>query len=109
MINGQANKRVNRRMIEFRKREFISLSELKDMVLTWNKPYRLYTTKLSGANRYYSEAFTVEGPSGRATYDYAEKGYMIVKDAVKNAFRTIVWDRVEKITDLEDDKTYYVR
>lgn len=48
MINGQANRRVNRRMIEFRKREFISLSELKDMVLTWNKPFRLYTTSCGG-------------------------------------------------------------
>ena len=109
MINGQANKRVNRRMIEFRKREFISLSELKDMVLTWNKPYRLYTTKLSGANRYYSEAFTVPGPSGRALYDYSSRGYMIVFDNVKNAFRTIVWNKVEKVTDLDEDKTYYVR
>jgi hypothetical protein len=109
MINGEANRRVNRRIIEFRKREFISLSELKDMVLTWNKPYRLYTTKLSGANRYYSEAFTVPGPSGRALYDYAAKGYMVVFDNAKNEFRTIVWNRVEKVTDLDEDKTYYVR
>lgn len=109
MINGSAHKRVNRRMMEFRQREFISLRELKDMVLTWNKPFRLYTTKLSGANRYYGEAFTVPGPSGRALYDYGAKGYMVVFDNVKRAFRTIVWRRVEKVTDLENDKTYYVR
>lgn len=101
--------RVNSKLYEFRSREFISLSELKDMVLTWNKPFKLYTTKLSGANRFYSEAFTVPGPSGRALYDYSAKGYMVVFDAVKRAFRTIVWKRVEKVTDITENKTYYIK
>ena len=101
--------RVNSRLYEFRSREFISLSELKDMVLTWFKPFKLYTKKLSGANRYYSEAYTVNGPSGRATYNYAAKGYMIVFDTQKAEYRTIVWKNVEKITDINEDKTYYVR
>jgi len=106
---NDTHNRVNSKLYEFRSKEFISLSELKDMVLTWNKPFKLYTTKLSGANRYYSQAYTVAGPSGRAVYDYAAKGYMVVFDSVKRAFRTIVWKRVEKITDINEDKTYYVR
>jgi hypothetical protein len=103
------HQRVNSKLYEFRSREFISLSELKDMVLTWNKPFRLYTSKLSGANRYYSEAYTVAGPSGRVKYNYEAKGYMIIFDSIKRGFRTIVWNRVEKITDLQTDKTYYIR
>lgn len=106
---NSTHQRVNSKVYEFRSREFISLSQLKDMVMTWFKPFKLYTKKLNGANRYYAEAVTVNGPSGRAVYNYAAKGYMIVLDKVKGGYRTIVWKNVEKITDINADKTYYVR
>tara|TARA_R110000765_G_scaffold399055_1_gene493559 strand:+ start:755 stop:1045 length:291 start_codon:yes stop_codon:yes gene_type:complete len=96
-------------MLELKKRENITLSELKDMLMTWYKPFKLYTTKLNGANRYYREAFTVSGPSGRAVYNYAAKGYMVVFDDASRGFRTVVWNNIEKVTDINADITYYVR
>jgi hypothetical protein len=106
---NNTHQKTNSKLYEFRSREFISLSELKDKVLSWFKPYKLYTKKLSGANRYYAEAYTVNGPSGRAVYNYQAKGYMIVFDTKKAAYRTIVWKNVEKITDINEDRTFYVR
>ena len=106
---NSTHQRTNSKLYEFRSREFISLSELKDKVMTWFKPFKLYTKKLSGANRYYSEAYTVNGPSGRAVYNYQARGYMIVFDKAKGGYRTIVWKNVEKITDINEDRTFYVR
>lgn len=108
MIHDKSYHRVNKRMVELRSREFISLSQLKEMLTTWYTPFKLYTTKLNGANRYYKEAFTVAGPSGRAVYNYQAKGYMVVFDEVKNAFRTVVYKNIEKITDVNANITYYV-
>ena len=109
MIHDKSYGRVNKRLVEFRSREFITLSQLKYMLTTWYTPFKLYTTKLNGANRYYREAFTVAGPSGRAVYNYQAKGYMVVFDDAKKAFRTVVYNNIEKITDIDANKTYYVR
>lgn len=100
------NRRTSQRLIEFRSREFISLQELKEMVLTWYEPFKIYTTKLSGANM-VREMYSVQGPSGRVKYDYGAKGYMILYDEDKVGFRTIVWKNVEKI--VKDNRTYYIR
>jgi len=109
MIHDKSYGRVNKRLVHLKSREFITLSQLKEMLTTWYVPFKLYTTKLSGANRYYREAFTVAGPSGRAVYNYQNLGYMVVFDDAKKAFRTVVYNRIEKITDIEKDITYYVR
>lgn len=101
-----AQRRVNKRLIELRSREFISLSELKDIVLTWYEPFKIYTKKLSGVNM-VREMYSVQGPSGRVKYDYGAKGYMILQDVDRGGFRTIVWKNVEKI--VKDDQTYYIR
>lgn len=101
-----AQRRVNKRLIELRSREFISLSELKDIVLTWYEPFKIYTKKLSGANM-VREMYSVQGPSGRVKYDYERKGYMILQDVDRGGFRTIVWKNVEKI--VKDNQTYYIR
>jgi len=100
------NKRTAQRLIEFRSREFVSLQELKDMVLTWYEPFKIYTSKLSGANM-VREMYSVQGPSGRVKYNYEAKGYMILYDETKRGYRTIVWKNVEKI--VKDNKTYYIR
>ena len=109
MIHDKSYGRVNKRLVELKGREFISLSQLKYMLTTWYTPFKLYTTKLSGANRYYREAFTVAGPSGRANYNYAAKGYMVVFDDARKGFRTVVYNNIEKIVDINKDITYYVR
>lgn len=87
-------------------RKTISLQELKDMVLTWYEPFRIYTTKLNGRNM-TREMYSTPGPSGDAVYDYEARGYMVLYDNGKDDYRTIVWDNVEKIT--KDGTTYYVR
>jgi hypothetical protein len=109
MIHDKSYSRVNKRLVNLRSREFITLSQLKEMLTTWYTPYKLYTTKLNGANRFYREAFTVSGPSGKVNYNYAAKGYMIVFDKGRNGFRTVVYNNIEKITDIDKDITYYVR
>ncbi len=109
MIHDKSYGRVNKRLVELKSREFITLSQLKEMLTTWYTPYTLYTTKLNGSNRFYREAFTVSGPSGRVGYNYQAKGYMIVFDDAKKAFRTVVYNNIEKIIDINKDITYYVR
>jgi hypothetical protein len=109
MIHDKSYNRVNKRLVALKSREFITLSQLKEMLTTWYTPFKLYTTKLNGANRYYREAFTVAGPSGRANYNYQAKGYMVVYDDTNKGFRTVVYNNIEKITDVNANITYYVR
>ena len=88
------------------KRKDISLAELKDMVLTWYEPFRIYTTKLSGRNM-TRDMYSTPGPSGDAVYDYEAMGYMVLYDEGRDDYRTIVWDNVTKI--VKDGTTYIVR
>lgn len=98
---------VNKKILEFAtKTKRISLSEAKDIVLTWYEPFqiwsdKLYTGKISGR-----KMESVAGPSGDAVYDYEAKDYMILYDFSVNDFRTIVWDNVTKLK--KDGITYYI-
>ena len=87
------------------KKKTISVSEMKDIVLTWMEPFKIYTKKLDGTNM-TRDMYSVPGPSGDAVYDYEAKGYMVLYDEGKGDFRTIVWDNVEKI--VKDGTTYYI-
>lgn len=88
------------------KRQFISFAEMKDMVLTWYEPFKIYAKKLDGAN-IVREMYSVAGPSGDAVYDYEALGYMVFYDEGKKDFRTIVLENVEKV--VKDGITYYVQ
>ena len=96
---------VNNKLIEFA-REYISFSEMKDMVLEWDEPFKIYASKLDGSN-IVREMYSVPGPSGNVKYDYERLGYMIFFDEGANDYRTIVLENVEKI--VKDNKTYYIR
>ena len=88
------------------KRVDISLAELKDLVLTWYEPFRIYATKLNGRNM-TRDMYSTPGPSGDAVYDYEAMGYMVLYDEGRDDYRTIVWDNVTKI--VKDGTTYIVR
>jgi hypothetical protein len=82
---------------EFAKATEITRSEMEEMVLTWNEPFRIYTRKLDGT-RMVRDMFSFAGPSGNVNYDYAAEGYMILYDLERDGYRTIVFDNVYKIT-----------
>jgi hypothetical protein len=88
------------------KRKYISFQEMKDMVLTWYEPFKIYSKKVNGRN-ITRDMYSVAGPSGDAVYDYEAFGYMVFFDEGANDFRTIVMDNVEKV--VKDGITYYVR
>lgn len=88
------------------KRRYISFREMKEMVLTWYEPFRIYSKKLNGRN-IVREMYSVAGPSGDAVYDYEALGYMVFYDEGKRDFRTIVLENVEKV--VKDGITYYVQ
>ncbi len=88
------------------KRQYISFNEMKELVLTWYEPFRIYAKKLNGRN-IVREMYSVAGPSGDAVYDYESYGYMVFFDEGKKDFRTIVLDNVEKV--VKDGITYYVQ
>ena len=96
---------VHNKLIEFA-REYISFAEMVDMVLQWDEPFKIYSTKLDGRNM-VREMYSVPGPSGNVKYDYEAEGYMIFFDEGANDYRTVVLDNVEKI--VKDNKTYYIR
>ena len=99
------NKSVTRKLHKFAENE-ISRSELKDFILDWYTPMKIYTRKLDGT-RMVRDMFTVQGPSGNVKYDYDAKGYMICYDSDKIGFRTIVLKNVYKIE--KEGQTYLVR
>ena len=103
-FNG-LNKGVLKRMHKFAENE-ISRSEVKDMVLDWYTPMKIYTRKLDGT-RMVRDMFSVQGPSGNVKYDYDAKGYMIMYDSDKIGFRTIVLKNIYKIE--KEGRTYLVR
>lgn len=88
------------------KRKEISFDEMKDMVLTWYEPFRIYSKKVNGRN-IVRDMYSVSGPSGDAVYDYEAFGYMVFYDEGKRDFRTIVMRNVEKV--VKDGITYIVR
>lgn len=101
------NLKVARRITEFAKRNEISFSQMRDMILEWNSPMRIYSKRLNGTNL-VRECYSVPGPSGRAVYNYEAKGYMVMKTGDDSRdWITIVLRNVEKIT--KDGKTFYVK
>ena len=82
---------------EFAKATEITQSEMREIVLSWNEPFRIYTRKLDGT-RMVRDMFSFAGPSGNVTYDYEGEGYMILYDLDRDGYRTIVFDNVYKIT-----------
>lgn len=98
---------VHKKIAEFAsKRKEISFEEMKDLVLTWYEPFRIYSKKVNGRN-ITRDMYSVAGPSGDAVYDYEELGYMVFYDEGVNDFRTIVLDNVEKV--VKDGITYIVK
>jgi hypothetical protein len=92
---------------QFAKATEITRSEMKEIVLTKNEPFKIYTRKLDGT-RMVREMFSVDGPSGNVNYDYADPpyDYMILYDLDRDGYRTIVFDNVYKITKF--GKTYII-
>lgn len=105
---GNILKKIN----ETKKKDTVSRAELRNIILNWYEPFRVFTRKKDGS-RYTPEAFTVAGPSGRAVYDYSRKGYMLVQVIDHNGtgsgtgWRTIILDNVTKIE--YGGRTYLVR
>ena len=98
---------VHKKIEEFAsKRKYISFQEMKNMVLTWYEPFRIYSKKVDGRN-ITRDMYSVAGPSGDAAYDYEAYGYMVFYDEGARDFRTIVMDNVEKV--VKDGITYYVQ
>ena len=85
---------VHKKIEEFAsKRKYISFQEMKDMVLTWYEPFRIYSKKVDGRN-ITRDMYSVAGPAGDAAYDYEAYGYMVFYDEGARDFRTIVMDNV---------------
>ena len=99
------DRRVNRYLQKF-ERNYISFDEMKDMVLDWYEPMKIYTTKKDGT-RMIREMYTVAGPSGNMKYNYQAKGYMILYDIDKGGFRTIIFKNVYKVE--KDGEVFFVR
>lgn len=91
---------------EFAKATEITQSEMEELVLTWNEPFKIYTRKLDGT-RMVRDMFSFDGPSGNVNYDYKAKGYMILYDLDRDGYRTIVFKNVYKITKF--GKTYLIK
>ena len=103
------DRRVNRYLQKF-ERNYISFDEMKEMVLDWYEPMKIFTTKKDGT-RMIREMYTVAGPSGNMKYNYQAKGYMVLYDIGgpnrKAGFRTIIFKNVYKVE--KDGETYFVR
>lgn len=94
-----------RNMYRFQELTEISRAEMEEMILDWYEPMKIFTRKLDGT-RMIREMYAVAGPSGNVKYDYQAKGYMILFDAGKLGFRTIVFDNVYKIE--KGGRTYLI-
>jgi hypothetical protein len=93
-------------LYKFQEQTEISRTQMEAMILDWYEPMKIFTTKLDGT-RMIREMYTVAGPSGNVKYDYDERGYMILFDADKLGFRTIVLENVYKIE--KGGRTYLIK
>ena len=99
---------VNQKLVEFaKKNQTISLSEAKDIVLTWYEPFQIWSDKLYSGQIRGREMESIAGPSGDAVYDYEAKGYMVLYDDGKNDYRTIIWDNIYKVE--KDGVSYRIK
>lgn len=97
----------------FAKNNEITREEMKDIVLTWNEPFRIYSRKKDG-RRIYRDVFSFAGPStaplspkSRYDYDQAPYNYMILYDLDRDGYRTFLMDEMYKI--VKDGKTYILK
>ena len=98
---------------QFAKATEITYDEMKDIVLTKNEPFKIYSFKKNGT-RIVREMFSVSGPGGFAMggVKYWLKkingnDYMIFYDLDKDDYRTICLNKVYKITKF--GKTYLIK
>ena len=86
----------------------ISRSEMRDIVLTWYEPFKIYSRKVDGS-RIVRDVYSFSGASGNVNYDYADPpyDYMIFFDLDRDDFRTVVMKNVYKITKF--GKTYLIK
>ena len=95
-----------KQLYKFEEQTQISRAQMEEMILDWYEPMKIFTTKLDGT-RMIREMYSVAGPSGNVKYNYEAKGYMIVFDADKLGFRTIVLRNVYKIE--RGGRTYLIK
>jgi CRISPR/Cas system-associated endonuclease/helicase Cas3 len=93
-------------LYKFQEQTEISQTQMREMILDWYEPMKIYTRKLDGT-RMVREMFTVAGPSGNVNYNYEAKGYMILYDQGKLGFRTIVLRNVYKVE--KGGRTYLIK
>ena len=85
----------------------ISRSEMRDIVLTWYEPFKIYSRKVDGS-RIVRDVYSFSGASGNVNYDYADPpyNYMILYDLDADGYRTFLMDDVYKLE--KYGKTYLV-
>lgn len=97
----------------FAKNNEITYDEMRDIVLTWNEPFRIYSRKKDGT-RIYRDVYSFAGPStaplspmDRYQYDKAPYDYMILYDLDRDGYRTFLMKEVYKL--VKFGKTYIVK
>ena len=95
---------VANKLYHFREKNYISFSDMVDIIKTKYQTVKIYTTKLSGSNM-VRDMYTTN-KVGRPLYNYAAKGYWVLWDEGSSGYRTVVLKNIEKIS--VDDQTYYV-
>ena len=90
----------------------ISRSEMRDIVLTWYEPFKIYSRKVDGS-RIVRDVYSFSGPSrapgspmDRYEYDSPPYNYMILYDLDADGYRTFLMDDVYKLQ--KYGKTYLV-
>lgn len=108
-MNIGLNQSVLSKLQKFQ-REYISMEQLKEIVLDTYQPFTIKWTTKEGKNT-AREMFTVFGPGGRAMsgvkYWTPKYNYMIAYSNTDGGFRTIRLNEVEWIE--KDNQRYYLR
>lgn len=97
----------------FAKNNEITYDEMRDIVLTLNEPFKIFSYKKNGT-RIVREMFSVQGPGGLAmggvkywTKKINGNDYMIFYDLDRDDYRTICLNKVYKL--VKFGKTYIVK
>jgi hypothetical protein len=100
-------------LYEFAARTEISYQDMKKTILEAGRgglPVTIYSEKLDGSNRVFTDSTTIDGPGGKAMfgtiYWRAPYYYMIVRESGVG-FRTVVLRNVSKLK--VGGKTLYVK
>jgi hypothetical protein len=97
--------KVGNRLYQFRKRNYLSFSEMERVIKTKYQDVKIFTTKLSGANM-VREMYTTDPTGNPPVYDYEAEGYWVLWDRDSFGYRTVVLKNIEKI--IVDGQTFYV-